>query len=94
MFIIDDELHAEPQGDFASFSDALAELHRRASIPWDHAPNRAPCMSWESCGRSYEIVEYDDTQSPWQVIRRVSVLEITAAGIKWAAGFEETPINT
>jgi hypothetical protein len=94
MFIIDDELHAEPQGDFASFAEALAELRRRASIPWDHAPNRAPCMSWETCGRSYEIVEYDDTKSPWQEISRIAVLEITAAGIKWEPGFEVTATTT
>jgi hypothetical protein len=88
MFIIEDELHAEQQGEFASFGDAIAELRRRACIGWDHEPNLATCSSWKACGRSYEVVEYDDSQVPWQVVRRVPVLEVTAAGIKWASGFE------
>ena len=87
MFVIEDQLHAELQGEFASFDEALAELRRRASIPWDHEPNLAPCSSWETCGRSYEIVEYDQVKSPWQVIGRVTVLNVTVQGVKWADGF-------
>jgi hypothetical protein len=44
MFIIEDEQHAEPQsGEFESIADALAELKRRAMLPWDQPPNVAPC---------------------------------------------------
>jgi hypothetical protein len=56
MFVIEDELHAEPQaGEFRSLADAVAELKRRALVPWDQEPNRAPCDGWRTCGRSYEI---------------------------------------
>ncbi len=88
MFVIEDELHAEPQGEFATFEEALAELRRRAAIPWDQEPNVAPCSSWMTCGRSYDIVEYDPAQQPWRVIQRVPVLEVAADGIKWASEFE------
>jgi hypothetical protein len=58
MFVIEDELHAEPQaGEFRSLADAVADLKRRALVPWDQEPNRAPCEGWRTCGRSYEIVE-------------------------------------
>lgn len=87
MFIIEDELHAEPQGKFVSFEQALAELKRRVQIPWDQKPNRAPCASWEACGRTYEIIEYDDSHLPWVEIRRMTALDISASGIKWSSGF-------
>jgi hypothetical protein len=83
MFLLEDETHAEPQGEFATFAEALAELRRRAMIPWDQAPNRAPCMSWKTCGRRYEIVEYDDSRTPWIERRRIPALEVSAAGIEW-----------
>lgn len=90
MFVIEDELHAEPQGTFASFADAIVELKRRAGIPWDEEPNRAPCTNWRNCGRSYEVIEYDDSCLPWRKLSRVSVLEVSASGIKWWNGIEDT----
>lgn len=84
MFIIEDEIHAEIQaGEFASFVDALTELHRRASLPWDKPPNVCPCTSWKTCGRLYEIIEYDTSTTPWTELQRIPTLEIGAAGIKW-----------
>ena len=84
MFIIEDELHAEHQdGTFGSFEEALAELKRRANLPWDQAPNVAPCTSWRTCGRNYEIIEFDDSTSPWKQLSRVPALEISAKGAKW-----------
>ena len=89
MFVIEDEIHAEPQGEFPDKNAALAELKRRAALPWDQEPNAAPCSSWRTCGRKYELIQYDVTQSPWQELNRVTVLEISASGIKWASGFED-----
>ncbi len=84
MFIIEDERHAEPQeGEFSTLSDAIAELKRRAALPWDKAPNQAPCMSWQTCGRTYEVVEYDTSVTPWRELQRFPVLDVTAAGAKW-----------
>jgi len=84
MFIIEDERHAEPQeGRFASFQEALVELKRRAALPWDQAPNVAPCTSWRTCGRKYEIVEFDDSTLPWKQLSRVPALEVSANGAKW-----------
>jgi len=88
MFVIEDQLHAEPQGHFASFQEAMAELKRRSRIHWDEAPNCAPCASWSTCGRDYEIIEYDDSQLPWRELSRVAVLKISSAGIKWLVGIE------
>jgi hypothetical protein len=34
MFIIEDEIHAEPQdGEYKTLEDAVAELQKRATIP-------------------------------------------------------------
>ena len=83
MIAIEDERHAEPVGKFSSVSDALVELERRAKIGWDQEPNRAPCEGWKTCGRTYEIVEYDDAQDPWKEVRRYRALETSAAGVWW-----------
>ncbi len=83
MFVIEDERHAEPQGQFSTLSEALAELKRRAELPWDQAPNVAPCTNWQNCGRRYEIVEYDISTKPWRELHRTSALEISAKGVQW-----------
>ncbi len=88
LFVIEDELHDERHGVFFSLDDALSELRRRASIPWDQEPNQAPCQSWRTCRRVYEIVEFDETQTPWKEMQRTSVVEISAAGVRWSKGFE------
>lgn len=87
MFIIEDDLHAEQQdGEFESLNAAIAELERRAGIPWDAPPNLAPCMSWRTCGRKYVVIEVDDTQAPWKEVSRIEVLDISADGVKWRHG--------
>jgi hypothetical protein len=84
MFKIEDERHAEQQpGEFSTFEDAIIELQRRASLPWDQAPNVAPCTSWKSCGRNYEVIEYDDSVCPWRELSRKAVLEIDSRGVRW-----------
>ena len=89
MFIIEDEKHAAPHAQFATFKEAVEELKRLAEIPWNEPPNRAPCKGWQTCGRSYEIVEYDDRQTPWNELRRVLVMEISAAGVNWEKGYPD-----
>jgi hypothetical protein len=84
MFVIEDERHAELQdGEFASLAEAVEELKRRATIPWNEAPNVAPCTSWRTCGRTYEVVEYDMTEALWKQLQRHAMLEVTAEGAKW-----------
>ncbi len=83
-FIIEDEPHAEWQeGEFSSFDQALDELRRRAAVPWNQAPNTAPCTGWEKCGRSYEIIEYETSVDPWAEIARTPALKISAEGVNW-----------
>lgn len=89
MFVIEDEMHAEHHGQFVSFEEAMTELRRRAQIPWDQAPNVAPCTSWKTCGREYVVIEFDDSHIPWKARRRVPVFEMSASGVKWSSGFEE-----
>jgi hypothetical protein len=86
VFVIEDEAHAELHGEFESIDEAIAELKRRASIPWDQEPNVAPCMSWRTCGRRYDIIEYGDGRSA--EVRRMPALEISAAGLKWVPPFD------
>jgi hypothetical protein len=82
-FEIEDELHAEPQGEFDRRADALAELQRLAAVPWDSEPNQAPCQNWRNCGRKYELIEFDETVSPRKELHRELLLEISAAGVQW-----------
>jgi len=84
MFMIEDEIHAELQdGEFENRQDAMCELMRRARIHWDKKPNLAPCMSWKTCGRRYELVEYDRSVTPWKELSRSLILEISAEGVHW-----------
>jgi hypothetical protein len=85
MFIIEDEWHAEPlDGQFETREQAIDELRRVAAIPWNEAPNRAPCTSWMTCGRRYELIEYDDTASSWTQISRAFAMEISGDGVRCA----------
>ena len=83
MFVIDDELHAEQIGRFGTRNEAMAELRRLASLPWDEPPNVAPCTGWKTCGRNYEIIEYDASREPWLELGRTVTLEVSVAGVRW-----------
>lgn len=82
-FVIEDTLHSEWQGEFKTLVAAISELKRRASIPWVQKPNRAPCIGWKTCGRAFEIIEFDVSSEPWKEIRRVGGFEISESGVKW-----------
>ncbi len=91
MFKIEDERHAELlAGEFPSLAAAVVELRRLASLPWNEVPNAAPCASWRTCGRNYEVVEYDDSVRPWEELSRVTALHVSAEGTKWLAPELET----
>lgn len=83
-FIIEDTDHAEPLSQHGSLAEAWVELRRLSGIPWDQAPNIAPCTDWRSCGRSYEIIEFDTSLDPWREVQRVSGFGIRALGVVWA----------
>jgi len=87
MFVIEDNIHAEQDGQFASLAEAVAELGRRAAIPWDKPPNLAPCTSWRTCGREYFVLEFDSSQTPWKLLQRVPVLNVSADRVEWMEGF-------
>ena len=89
-FIIEDESHAEWHSEHPSLFDAAEELKRLAGIPWDQRPNVAPCQSWKTCGRKYEVVEYDSAKTPWRELRRLPALEINAKGVLWDQSFPLT----
>ncbi len=88
IFVLEDDLHAEWAGEYETFELALAEIRRRAQIPWNEKPNRAPCMSSFTCGRCYCIEEYDNSTHPWTRIKSTPVLEIDSKGVRWKPGFE------
>lgn len=83
MFVIEDEMHAEPVGNFGRRSEALAELRRLAQLKWDEAPNLCPCTSWRTCGRRYHIIEYDISSEPWSRTGDEAMLEVSARGTTW-----------
>ena len=80
MWLIEDEAHAELQdGEFPTREEAVAELHRRAELSWNVAPNIAPCTSWRTCGRRYVLIEMNGSEQ----VSRTLALEISAAGVRW-----------
>ena len=83
MFVIDDEAHAEPVGEFDSKADAVEELQQLSRLPWDEAPNLCPCTSWRTCGRRYHLIEYDTSWTPWRALSNVPTLQVSAAGTAW-----------
>ncbi|GGC06232.1 hypothetical protein GCM10011352_35590 [Marinobacterium zhoushanense] len=87
-FSIEDEVHAEWQGDFSTFEDALNELKRRSKIPWNQEPNKCPFISWESCERIYTISEVEIGDETYSPIREAEVLNVSSKGVIWLKGFE------
>lgn len=83
MFLIEDESHAEHIARFQNRAEAVLELRRLAALAWDAEPNLAPCSSWETCGRNYELVEYDDAGTHWQELNRSSALTVSRKGSDW-----------
>lgn len=85
LFIIEDEGHAEwlPH-EFNTFEDALDEVHRLVAIPWDSEPNRAPCTNWQSCGRNWVILQFDNSTLPhWTELTRTAVAEVRKGATRW-----------
>ena len=81
MYVIEDERHAESFGKFETRDEAMNELRRLASIPWNMAPNRAPCTGWRTCGRTFELIDLD-AAVPDQT-QPIPLLEISSRGVNW-----------
>ena len=88
MFVVRDEWHADDIGEFDSRAEAHAELQRLADIPWNEAPNLCPCRSWRTCGRSYHIIEYDTSGTPWRQISYDALLDVSAKATVWLSTSE------
>jgi hypothetical protein len=89
MFRIDDEEHDEPLGSFATLDTALAELSRLASTPWHERPNRAPCVGWEWCGRSWALVQVREGEP--HDPRFLAFLAVSRWGPQWSIGPDAVP---
>jgi len=85
MFTIEDYRHGEAGQEFATREEAIAELRRPAAMAWDEPPNRAPCSRWRNCGRSYVIVEYDQSRTPWRQLSAIPMLDVSSEGAIWRA---------
>jgi hypothetical protein len=79
MWTVEDELHADHIGRYASRDEALAEIRRRLREPWDGDDNRAPCQSWRTCGRHYVLYPPGTAGSnEW-----ISVARIDPGAVRW-----------
>ncbi len=83
LFIIEDEMHADQQGEFKSFDEALNELEKRAKIPFDVEPNRCPCYNFKDCERRYTIILYNTITTPWKELFRKEILNISSNKVEW-----------
>ena len=88
-FVIEDELHAEWIAECSTMAEVVGVLERLAAAPWDAPPNRAPCTSWETCGREYVVLEFDAADEARPARRRLPALEVTAAGATWDPEFDK-----
>ena len=86
-FVIEDAIHLDWHESFASLDAALERVRRLARTPWSKPPNRAPCIGWETCGREWEILDYDVSETPWQLRARIPALAISRDGATWHSPF-------
>ena len=87
MFVIEDEAYGEQIGEFSTMEAAVTELQRLRAIAWTEAPNIAPCTSWRTRGRRYELIEYDSSATPWREERRLEALTVSAEAVEWLLPF-------
>ncbi len=85
-FSLFDEIHCELVDSYPTFADALAEVARRCELPWNASPNRAPCRSWKTCGRKYQIREYTSKTSS-TLLGSCDICDVNSTGIEWHSGF-------
>lgn len=84
VFAVDDDTHSEAMSKHDTFEEALAEIKRLATLPWDSEPNMAPCANWRNCGRRYDIVEFEmSSNERWRERSRTPILEVNADGVFW-----------
>jgi hypothetical protein len=83
IYAIEDERHDERIGEYSNLPAAVAELERLKDVAWDVSPNRSPCENWRKCGRLYEIVEYDLSETPRKQMRRIPALEVSRTAVQW-----------
>ena len=88
LFVIEDQAHAEQCSEHATLDEAVAKLGQLARISWNEKPNVVPCTSWRTCGRRYEIVQYETSSHPWKELGRTPALEINGKGVFWQKDFE------
>ena len=77
-FVVEDQFHAEWVSQFDDEDAAFKEIQRLFVLPWNEPPNLCPCGSWETCGREYELVTYETAATPWRLISRRPVLNVSA----------------
>ena len=87
LYAIEDEAHAEWCSQHHTYDEAVSRLRELAAIPWDQTPNAPPCSNWRTCGRRYEVVEFDTSVLPWEEVRRMPALEISSRGVRWEKEF-------
>lgn len=88
LFVIEDEVHAEKSSEHLTLHEAMGRLKELAVIPWYQEPNKAPCTSWRTCGRHYELVEYETAAHPWEELFRTPALKINAEGSFWESEYK------
>jgi hypothetical protein len=79
-FVLEDQTHSECAGEFDDETSVIAEVRRRFALPWNEEPNRAPCTSWKTCGRQYEVLVYDTDSTPWKLVGSRRALDVSAEG--------------
>jgi len=80
-YIIEDQIHCEWIWKYNSISDATSELQRLLKLPWNKDKNLAPCMSYKTCGREYELIEYNIKWDIWDEVSRYPIFDIKSSGI-------------
>lgn len=90
-YLIDDDFHADSLGEtYSTLEDALAEVHRVISLPFEQEPHTPPCISWLQCQREIVLREVRTlaARPKWGRLRTgfvlIPILTTSVNGVVWA----------
>ena len=79
--VVEDDFHAEQMGRFDTRAAADALLAELRADPRS-VRNRPPCTNGVACRRVYQMLEYDDSTTPWTLLGSTPAFEIEQGEIK------------
>ncbi|CAN0481268.1 unnamed protein product, partial [Phaeothamnion confervicola] len=90
-YLIEDDFHDDSLGGtYSTLEDALAEVYRIISLPFEQEPHSPPCTNWHQCRREFVIREVHTFSSARPTgpsrttIAEFPILTTSSIGVVWA----------